>query len=237
MNMQELKNIYGRIQACHVCPNMDKQKMLRRTDAVDCVMDIFIISQALAETTLRKTGVNFFGSQGLPGNTGKLLEEFLNLFSFTIYPPVEIALNDGAVIRARSPHLRSIYNTEITQCYPGKAKNGKGDRIPSGREVLSCSERKFLELEISLIKPKLVLLMGRHARDNFYKQYLHLKYPTKLNDHIEVIVSEGKLPCATVGGHTFYVCPIMHASGQNPYFRTMLRNTDLVSLIIKAITS
>jgi uracil-DNA glycosylase len=50
------------------------------------------------------------------------------------------------------------YMTAVTKCYPGKAANGKGDRVPSKTEQQLC--RPFLEREIALINPRLMILVG-----------------------------------------------------------------------------
>jgi uracil-DNA glycosylase len=59
---------------------------------------------------------------------------------------------DEAEFRARH------YMTAVTKCYPGKAANGKGDRVPSLTEQQLC--RPFLEREIALINPRLMILVG-----------------------------------------------------------------------------
>ena len=50
------------------------------------------------------------------------------------------------------------YMTAVTKCYPGKDKSGKGDRVPSKAEQALC--RPFLEREIALVRPKLMILVG-----------------------------------------------------------------------------
>ena len=59
---------------------------------------------------------------------------------------------DEAVFRER--HAM----TAVTKCYPGKGKNGKGDRVPSKEEQALC--RPFLEKEIALLQPRLIILVG-----------------------------------------------------------------------------
>jgi uracil-DNA glycosylase len=62
---------------------------------------------------------------------------------------------DEADFRARH------YMTAVTKCYPGKGginAVGKGDRVPSKAEQALC--RPFLEQEISLVRPKLMILVG-----------------------------------------------------------------------------
>jgi len=65
---------------------------------------------------------------------------------------LEAAGWDEAEFRARQ------YMTAVTKCYPGKNQNGKGDRVPSKAEQAFC--RPFLEQEIALINPRLMILVG-----------------------------------------------------------------------------
>ncbi len=61
---------------------------------------------------------------------------------------------------------RTQYMTSVTKCYPGKAKSGSGDRAPSRKEQLLC--RPFLEAEIALVDPALIVPVGRLAINMFY---------------------------------------------------------------------
>jgi len=53
------------------------------------------------------------------------------------------------------------YRTAITKCFPGKAASGAGDRRPSPAEVLLCAP--WLEAELALVRPRVVLLVGTLA--------------------------------------------------------------------------
>jgi uracil-DNA glycosylase len=55
------------------------------------------------------------------------------------------------------------YFTSITKCFPGKAVSGNGDRAPSGRERVLC--RPYLDTELALVRPPLILTMGRLAAE------------------------------------------------------------------------
>lgn len=61
----------------------------------------------------------------------------------------------------------NCYFTAITKCYPGPAKGGpgSGDRAPSAVERRMC--RPFLERELELVQPRLVLAVGRMAIEYF----------------------------------------------------------------------
>jgi uracil-DNA glycosylase len=58
-----------------------------------------------------------------------------------------------------------VYLTSLTRCFPGKSASGNGDRPPSAAEVALC--RPFLERELALIAPKVILLVGKMAIDAF----------------------------------------------------------------------
>lgn len=61
---------------------------------------------------------------------------------------------------------RNYVMTAVTKCYPGKGKNGKGDRVPSKKEQGFC--RPFLEEELQLYQPRLIIPVGGLAIKLFY---------------------------------------------------------------------
>jgi uracil-DNA glycosylase family 4 len=87
-----------------------------------------------------------------------------------------------------------VYLTSLTRCFPGKAAGGHGDRAPSPAEIALC--RAFLDRELSMLRPAVVLLVGKMAIDAFL----------------------GKQPLVAVVGQVFerdgrYFVPLPHASG------------------------
>jgi uracil-DNA glycosylase len=64
------------------------------------------------------------------------------------------------------------YMTAVTKCYPGKHPNGKGDRKPSRAEQRLC--RPFLERELALVQPRLLLAVGGLAIETLLGQRLRL---------------------------------------------------------------
>lgn len=58
------------------------------------------------------------------------------------------------------------YMTSVTKCYPGRSGSGSGDRVPSLAEQHLC--RPYLEQEIALIDPALIIPVGRLAIGLFY---------------------------------------------------------------------
>jgi uracil-DNA glycosylase len=65
------------------------------------------------------------------------------------------------------------YMTAVTKCFPGKAKNGSGDRVPTRAEQKLC--RPYLDEEITLIDPRLILPVGRLAINIFFPAKQPLK--------------------------------------------------------------
>jgi uracil-DNA glycosylase len=87
-----------------------------------------------------------------------------------------------------------VYLTSLTRCFPGKSASGHGDRAPSRAEMGLC--RHFLDDELRLIQPRLVLLVGRMAIETFL----------------------GKRPLVSTVGRVFPLdgrlyLPLPHASG------------------------
>jgi uracil-DNA glycosylase len=67
---------------------------------------------------------------------------------------------------------KTQYMTSVTKCYPGRAKNGSGDRVPSRVEQKLC--RPYLDAELALVDPVLILPIGRLAISLFYPQKMPL---------------------------------------------------------------
>ena len=77
----------------------------------------------------------------------------------TLFTWLERAGVDEATARAK------IYIAAITRCYPGPSPSGRGDRVPSPREQAECAE--WLDSELTMIRPKLIIPVGRLAIDRF----------------------------------------------------------------------
>ena len=109
------------------------------------------------------------------------------------------------------------YMTAVTKCYPGRAKGGSGDRVPSRAEQNMC--RSYLDQEIAIINPKLIIPIGKLAIELFYPRGLKLT---------EIIGTEKEFK------NGYWVIPLPHSSGasrwhQIPENRTLIQ--DAVALI------
>jgi uracil-DNA glycosylase len=58
-----------------------------------------------------------------------------------------------------------LYISAMTRCYPGPHRAGRGDRVPSPAERARCAD--WLEEELRIIRPALVVPVGRLAIDRF----------------------------------------------------------------------
>jgi uracil-DNA glycosylase len=65
------------------------------------------------------------------------------------------------------------YMTAVTKCYPGKHPKGKGDRKPTVAEQKLC--RPFLERELALVRPRVLLAVGGLAIETLVGRRLRLK--------------------------------------------------------------
>jgi uracil-DNA glycosylase len=64
------------------------------------------------------------------------------------------------------------YMTAVTKCYPGKHPKGKGDRKPSRAEQKLC--RPFLDGELALVRPRILLAVGGLAIETLLGEKLRL---------------------------------------------------------------
>ena len=97
----------------------------------------------------------------------------------------------------------AIYMAAVCRCFPGKNAAG-GDRVPDAQEIVNCSN--WLEAEIALLRPALVLPIGKLAIQQFVAF-------DKLTDVI------GKKLPITFHGHSFDIVPLPHPSGASPWHR------------------
>ena len=94
------------------------------------------------------------------------------------------------------------YMTSVTKCYPGRAKGGSGDRVPSKAEQKLC--RPYLEEEIALVDPHLIIPIGRLAIELFFPK------KSKLTEIIGTQIQ--------VDGR--WVVPLPHSSGASRWHQT-----------------
>jgi len=129
----------------------------------------------------------------------------------------------GAAGWAEADFRANQYMTAVTKCYPGKNGSGRGDRVPSKAEQALC--RPFLEAEIRLIAPRLIIPVGGLAIKLFYPDGAKLTeiigtaayFPAAaLADPVNFDLSQAELMTAYDGGRPKdgrWVVPLPHPSG------------------------
>jgi uracil-DNA glycosylase family 4 len=111
---------------------------------------------------------------------------------------------------------RTQYMTAVTKCFPGKNKTGGGDRAPSPTEQALC--RPYLDEELELVRPKLIIPIGRLAIEVFYPRGVSLE---------EVVGTE-------IQKDGRWIVPLPHPSGASRWHQ-IAENKPLISKAIRKI--
>jgi uracil-DNA glycosylase len=112
-----------------------------------------------------------------------------------------------------------VYMAAVLRCFPGKAPGG-GDRKPSPEEIDRC--RPFLEREVALLRPRLVIPVGTMA----IEQVLGHKGPLA-----EVV---GRTLSVRYHGQEVEVIPLPHPSGASTWHR-MEPGKSLLQIALKRL--
>ena len=139
---EALRVLHQRILNCRLCEEhgyIPVARPLVHGRACDRVM---VIGQAPGHRSVAK-GRSFSG----PG--GSILQKWLEQAGFP-----------------RGYLHEHTYLSSLTRCDPGRNPRGDGDRRPSPQEVALC--RPFLEAELELLQPKVVLLVGAMAIEAYF---------------------------------------------------------------------
>src|SRR5229473_3356638 len=129
------------IRACRLCQEQGFIPVARPLVNGRAGDRILVIGQAPGHRSV-KNGRSFSG----PG--GSILQKWLEQAGF---PPGYLH--------------EQAYLSSLTRCDPGRNPQGDGDRRPSPQELALC--RPFLETELHLLQPKVVLLVGSMAIEAF----------------------------------------------------------------------
>ncbi len=163
------------MRECRQCRHLWKKKLLPCGDAGSRLM---IVGQAPGKAEL-KTDLPFSGPAGR------------RLFSWMEH------------IGVPEDEFRTLsYITAIVKCYPGHIRGGKKDLAPSTSQRRKCA--RFLEGEIRLLRPDLIVPVGRAALDAILGG-------TALSDAV------GKKWRRPIWGHLCDIIPLPHPSGASPW--------------------
>ena len=138
----EIARLQQRIKACSLCQQHGYIPVAHPIVSGRASDHILVIGQAPGHRSTAKD-IPFSG----PG--GRILQKWLEQAGF--------------------PHgylHEHTYLSSLTRCDPGKNLRGNGDRKPSPQEIALC--RPYLEAELRIVQPKVVLLVGTMAIEAYY---------------------------------------------------------------------
>jgi uracil-DNA glycosylase len=193
----------------------DHRVVKRRIEAVGPDSCLFIVGEAHAEDQVRLTGINWFDAQGTPGASGKYLNAILRCLDYTVHPPTTIHLSRGSVGPKRSG-LTTAYSTDIFPCYP------PGGGSPTKAMVNDALEQRFLTREFDILKPKVVLLLGRHSYKAFYRYLLRRVTTEKISETFALLSPSTEF--AEYNGAL--VVPFLHPSPESGIFSHWFRISE-----------
>jgi uracil-DNA glycosylase len=99
---------------------------------------------------------------------------------------------------------RRVYMAAVCRCFPGKLPRG-GDRVPNRLEIAQC--RPWLDAEIELLQPRLILPVGKLAIAQFIPV-----------DKLQHVV--GRRHSVELSGSSVDLIPLPHPSGVSTWHRT-----------------
>ena len=219
--LRSLRRIYAEIAEW----SRDAEAIPRILPSLNPCADLAIVAEAIGPTTVRLSGVNYFRIDGRLGATGRYLDEILRPLRFTVYPPCDLTLASGAVIHASLGRQRqTAYCTDLCPEFPGHVSFRRNQRTkksvkrPSLPRVQDALKRAFLERELEVVRPKVILLLGSKAYTTFYKHFLQKSNLCTL----QAVVKD--LPSHLASYNSSLVVPFLHPSPASPSFQQWLRN-------------
>ena len=181
--MDELERHRAELRGCRACALGDA---IRPIVSLARAPRVMLVGQAPGK-------VEAEGGKPFAGRAGRTL--------FSWFATVGL---DEATLREQ------MYIAAVTRCFPGPHQSGRGDRVPSPRERENCAG--WLEREIAIIRPRLIIPVGRLAIDA-------LLGPMPLDRAIGV---EHELPsesrwAAAMRGRRLSAIPLPHPSGASSW--------------------
>ncbi|MFM8321573.1 MAG: uracil-DNA glycosylase family protein [Chloroflexota bacterium] len=194
--IQRLQALHERMAACRLCLDAGHAIFPRAITCSHIGAQIMVIGQAPGITEK---------DAGRPFNAGSGKRLFAWLAGAGI---------DETWFRATQAFMA------VTRCYPGRAAGGSGDRVPSPAEQRLC--RPYLEEELALVNPRLLLPVGKLAIGLFYPPGAKLE---------EIVGAE-----IQVDGR--WVIPLPHPSGASRWHQSAenrARVAQAVTLIARRV--
>jgi len=112
---------------------------------------------------------------------------------------------------------RTVYMAAVCRCFPGKTPQG-GDRVPDLIEIKTC--RRWLEGELALLRPELIIPIGKLAIRQFIPE-------APLSETI------GKMFTVSLPSGPVDIIPLPHPSGASPWHRMEPGKTLLLGALTR----
>jgi uracil-DNA glycosylase family 4 len=186
----DLAALHGALSACRLCAEAGYQIESQPIFSGASMARLMLIGQAPGE-------VEAPVGQPFSGDAGRRLFRWLARAGW-----------DEREFRA------SCYITSVTKCFPGRRAKGEGDRVPSAAERKLC--RPWLEGELALVEPEVIVPVGRLAVGLFYPP------KTRLSDVIGGSIQDEE---------DRHIVPLPHPSGASRW----LNNPRNVGRVEQAI--
>ena len=210
----------------------DRHLVKRKVEAVDPDSRLFIVGEAYARSQVRLTGINWFDERGTLGPSGKNLDVILRCLRYTVHPPRSVRLPRGSV-QPKDGALTTVYTTDVLPCHPPSGG------APNPAMISGALERGFLAREFEILKPKVVLLLGKHSYESFHTHILQ----TATVGSISMAFSSLSPSTELAEYNGALVMPFLHPSPQSGTFskwfkerRSMLCEQPQVRALSAALT-
>jgi uracil-DNA glycosylase family 4 len=152
--------------------------------------EVACVAESLGPQTQRVTGIPWILPGGQLSDRGRVLDrDLLRHFGYTADPG-----ND---------ERKYAYLTDVSHLWLGRAANGKLRR-PSTADKDHCAP--WLERELLAVRPRVVILLGRHGAPFFLKRYAGIRV-----ERLDSVIAQA-LP-AHIGDFTTTAVPTLHPTG------------------------
>jgi uracil-DNA glycosylase len=203
----------------------DNKAVSRNLAAVNANADLAVIGEAVGPRTLRLSGISYFDPNGNIGATGKYLDAILSMVGYTVYPPRDVVMPDGIVRSTPGRGRTTAYFSDLCPAFPGykRMKGGKlRIRRPTPELIASALDHEFLSRELKIVKPKVIMLLGKDAYVSVHTRMLNEISIQNLSTVMREIT---KLELHRYRGAL--VIPMLHPSPGSPAFwRWLHSSTD-----------
>jgi len=186
--LDELAAVYGEAQAEALTRKTGQAPRRLFERVVDA--KVACVAESLGPKTQRVTGIPWVLPTGRLSDKGRVLDrDLLSHFGYTADP--------------RNEAREYAYLTDVSHLWLGRGANGKLRR-PSAADRAHCAH--WLERELRAVRPRVVILLGRHAVPFFLKRYAGVDV-----DRLDKVVAR-RFTCR-LGDFETMAVPTLHPSG------------------------